>query len=408
LRILIYGINFYPELTGIGKYTGEMAFWLSLQGHEVRVVTAPPYYPDWQVSTEYSATRYSRETLSDNLKVWRCPLWVPSRPSGLTRLVHLATFALSSLPIAFSQIVWRPQVVFLVEPPLFCVPVGRLTAWLAGGQSWLHIQDFEIDAAFELGLLKSERLRRWVTGLERCLLRSFHRVSTISEKMQKRLRDKGVREEAVISFPNWVDTDDIKPLPVPSRFRQELGVGSDTMVALYSGNMGEKQGLDIVVETARKLQAKDDLLFVMCGDGAARERLQAVAVDLDNIRWLPLQPVERLNELLNMADIHLLPQRADAADLVMPSKLTGMLASGRPVVATALEGTQVAQVLDKAGVVVPPGDVDQFAEALVRLTKDPDIRKQMGEVGRRFALENLGRDAVLSIFEKNLKVLLTK
>src|SRR5580765_2752594 len=123
MRILLYGINFEPELTGIGKYTGEMARWLAAAGHEVRVVTAPPYYPGWSVQQPYRAGRYLREDWH-GVAVFRAPLWVPRRVSGLKRLVHLASFALSSLPVLFAQWRWQPQVVWVTEPPLFCTPAA--------------------------------------------------------------------------------------------------------------------------------------------------------------------------------------------------------------------------------------------------------------------------------------------
>jgi colanic acid biosynthesis glycosyl transferase WcaI len=124
MKILLYGINFAPELTGIGKYTGEMAAWLVAQGHDVRVVTAPPYYPAWAVSPGYSGRTYRTEDWH-GAKVLRCPLWVPSQPGGLKRLLHLASFALSSLPVMLGQVFWRPQVVWVVEPALFCAPTAE-------------------------------------------------------------------------------------------------------------------------------------------------------------------------------------------------------------------------------------------------------------------------------------------
>ena len=134
MKILLYGINFAPELTGIGKYTGEMAAWLAAQGHQVRVVTAPPYYPDWAVGAGYSARTWRRERWQ-GVDVWRCPLWVPPRPGGAKRLVHLASFALSSLPVMLRQLLWRPEVVWVVEPPLFCAP----TAWAVAQIGRAHV-----------------------------------------------------------------------------------------------------------------------------------------------------------------------------------------------------------------------------------------------------------------------------
>src|SRR5665811_649755 len=138
MRILIVGINYAPELTGIGKYTGEMAEWLVTQGHAVRVVTAPPYYPEWHIGNAYSAWRYHFEEMN-GVNIWRCPLWVPAKPSGLKRLIHLASFALSSFPVILGQILWKPDVVIAIEPPLTCAPVSLLVSRLAGAKAWLHI-----------------------------------------------------------------------------------------------------------------------------------------------------------------------------------------------------------------------------------------------------------------------------
>jgi len=397
MRILIYGLNFSPELTGIGKYTGEMSEWLVARGHDVRVVTTPPYYPEWKVSPDYSTWRYRLEG-----RIWRCPLWVPSRPSGLKRVLHLASFAASSLPAVLLHALWRPDVVWVVEPTLFCAPAAWLVARLGGGRTWLHIQDFEVDAAFELGLLRSPILRNWIGYLERWWMNRFDRVSTISANMLARLHTKGVEVERMVLFPNWVDTKSIFPSSEENWVRKELGLGSEVLVALYSGNMGDKQGLEVIVAAARILVHQPHICFVMCGNGVARTHLEKDAEGLTNIRWLPLQAAERFNDLLNAADIHLLPQRANAADLVMPSKLTGMLASGRLVVATASLGTAIAEVVVGRGVVVPPEDPAIFAQAILRLAGDSDLRKRLGAAARKYAVDNLDNEVILRQFEKEL------
>ena len=472
LRILIYGINYSPELTGIGKYSGEMAEWLASHGHEVRVVTAPPYYPEWRVAEGYSAWGYRREVhplpdgitshstrLPNNasqvagynpppqgggdLLVWRCPVWVPRRPSGAKRLLHLASFALSSLPVMLRQIFWKPDVVMVIEPPLMCAPVALLVARLCGAKAWLHIQDFEVDAAFDMGILPPGRLRNWMLRVERILMRAFDCVSTISPKMLARVVEKGVDPVRAVLFPNWVDTEMIHPLDGVGALRAELGIAADRIVALYSGNMGEKQGLEVVLEAAKKLQAErnkgqvnfseasptptlprwereakkveheelapcifnlaPDVLFVLCGDGAARQRLMERYPDLPNVMWMPLQSLDRLNELLNMADIHLLPQREGVADLVMPSKLTGMLASGRPIIATAQPATQVASVVSRCGIVTMPGNVEELIQGVARLAIDADLRAEYGKKARMYALKNLDKQVILDCFEKDLK-----
>lgn len=386
-RALLIAINYWPELTGIGKYMGEMAEWLVDQGVDVRVVTAPPYYPAWRVDSRYSAWRYRSETRG-GVRILRCPLWVPRRPSGLTRIVHLASFAVSALPILlWWGLRWRPTDVFVVEPPLFCAPGALGAARLAGGRAWLHVQDFEVDAAFDLGILKSKRLRGWVLRAERWLMGRFDLVSTISNRMLGRLGEKGVDIDRQMLFPNWVDLETIHP-ETGSPLRAEWGIAETDTVILYSGNLGEKQGLEVLVAAAMELRDRPRLRVVICGDGAARQRLERMATAIPSVVFKPLQPVERLNDLLNLADIHVLPQRADAADLVLPSKLTNMLASGRPVVATANPGTEVAELVRGCGMVIPPDDPAALAAALGTLADAPDHRRALGKLARALA-ENL-------------------
>jgi colanic acid biosynthesis glycosyl transferase WcaI len=404
LRILLLGLNYAPELTGIGKYSGEMMEWLAEHGHDVRVVTAPPYYPAWKVREDYSWWQYCKEVSPAGVQIYRCPLWVPSHPSGVRRMVHLGFFATSSLPVMLASVLWRPHLVIVVEPAFFCAPTAIFTALLAGAVSWLHVQDFEIDAAFQLKLLPAKgAIHDFALAYERLVMRGFTRISTISSNMIQRLTEKGVKSAKTVHFPNWVDVDSVRPLDGPNQIRCELGIRDNQVVLLYSGNLGVKQGLETLPPLARELRHDRRLHFVFCGDGALRPQLEQMTAGLENVSLLPLQPAERLNELLNAADIHLLPQKEDAATLVMPSKLTGMLASGRPVIATAPHGTQVAEVVSSCGINVPPGDVNALRDAILLLAADAGLRKEMGRAARLFAEEHLGREQVLRRFEAEME-----
>lgn len=395
-RLLLIAINYWPELTGIGKYTGEMAEWLAENGWNVRVITAPPYYPAWRINPNYSGWRYHSEN-RHGVSITRCPLWVPKQLNGVKRILHLLSFGLSSFPLILWQAWrWRPDILFTVEPPLFCAPAALVGAWLGNAQSWLHVQDFEVDAAFELGILRSKRLRGWIVAVEKFLLMRFDRVSAISDRMVERLKQKKVVESRRVLFQNWVELDHIRPLRATSPLRAEWGMKDNEVVILYSGNLGEKQGLEIIIEAARKLQNQTEFVFLLCGDGAARLRFEQMAKGVANLQFKPLQAAARLNDLLNLADIHVLPQRADAADLVLPSKLTNMLASGRPVVATASAGTQVADLVRDCGIVVPPGDATVFADALSSLAKSRDLRRTLGLKARALAEQLWDKDRLLS------------
>jgi colanic acid biosynthesis glycosyl transferase WcaI len=407
LRLLFLGLNYTPELTGIGKYSGEMMEWLAARGHEVRVVTAPPYYPAWKVSEGYSQWRYRRETSPAGAAIYRCPLWVPERPKGLSRVAHLSSFAMSSLPVMLASASWRPHLVLTVEPAFTCAPVALLAARLCDAHAWLHIQDFEVDAAFHLGLLPARGLiQQLAQSIEQMVFGGFSRLSTISPRMVERLLQKGIEPSQTILFPNWVDVDAIRPQDGSSSLRAKLGIANDQIVLLYSGNMGMKQGLEMLPPIASRLRDRKNLHFVFCGDGAYRTQLEQAVAGFENVSFLPLQPLEHLNDLLNMADIHLLPQRAGAADLVMPSKLTGMLASGRPIIATAAPGTQIATAIEGHGIVVTPGDMEGFAHAVTLLQENSVLRQSMGQAARAFAERELARDPVLLRFEAAMEYLL--
>ena len=405
MRILVCSINFTPELTGVGKYSGEMVEWLLEQGHEVRVVTAPPHYPQWKVHEGYSAWQFSQERRSgttasiSELEVTRCPIWVPQVPRSWSRVLHLLSFSLSSWPAMLKNVFWNPDVVLLVAPTLFCSPQALCVARLSRAVAWLHVQDFELDAAFQLKEFSSNLLRRCIEGVERVLMRSFDHASAISEKMVQRLVAKGVGESRCVLFPNWVDTSVIYPLQHPVSLRVELGIADDSVVALYSGSLGKKQGMELLLDVSQRMAARPEVRFVFCVDGPSREQFAQVAKGSGNVVVLPLQPMSRLNELLNIADIHLLPQLACAADLVMPSKLTGMMASGKPVLATAEPGTQIAELLSQRGVVVPPGNLEAFVSGLIRLAESPELRKQLGRKAREYATTHMDRNYVLGRFE---------
>jgi colanic acid biosynthesis glycosyl transferase WcaI len=400
MRLLLYGLNFAPEPTGVGKFTGEMAAWLAGRGHDVRAVTAPPYYPAWR--RDRSVSIWGEQEWR-GVKIHRAPLYVPRRPSGARRILHLGSFAAASLPLALWQSArFRPDAVIAFAPTLMAAPGALAAAALGGALSWLHLQDFETEAAFGLGLVKGDAARRAALAAEGWLLRRFDRLSAISEPMRRRLLQKGVPLERTALLPNWVDLDAIRPLTGVSPLKARLGLPARALIALYAGTLGEKQGLEVLAEVARLLPSEPQIMIAIAGEGPARGRLAEAAAATGRLRLLPLQPAERLNDLLGLADIHLLPERAEASDLVMPSKLGGMLASGRPVIAAVRREGTVAAALDGSGLVVPPGDAAQLAEAILALATDPARRAACGAAARAAASRDWDRERILTGFEARL------
>lgn len=411
MKILVYGINYSPDLIGIAKYTTEMCMYLSQRGHEVRVVTAPPYYPAWRIKRPYRGYAYTSE-VQDNIKVLRCPLFVPKSPRARDRILHHLSFALFSAPVLVAEALrFRPDVVLSIAPSLMGTPAAVVAGKLSGAATWLHIQDFEVDAAFSMGMLAGSRFRRAALWLESRLLRAVDGVSAISTKMVDALLSKGVPRSRIAEFRNWVDISGITRMKESDAAAREIEIMRSSLLpegasvmALYAGSMAMKQGLEILAETARSLaDSRPDIGFVFCGSGVVKDRLKQSTEGLPNVRFLDLQPVEVFSRLLVSADIHLLPQCLEIQDLVLPSKLGGMLASGRPVVAMAHGGTQLASELVNVGLVIPPADVEALKSALVRLADDSELRHNLGDQGQQLARRRWDREVVLSELESRLQ-----
>jgi colanic acid biosynthesis glycosyl transferase WcaI len=386
-RILIYGMNYAPELAGVGKYTGEIAEYLAAEGADVTVVTTPPHYPGWAVQDGFR-NRYS-STIENGIRVLRTPLLLRRKMKGVWRLLAPLSFAASSAPVVFWQILrHRPETVFCVEPTLFASPVAQLAAKLVGARTVLHVQDLEVDAAFAVGHLGALGfLKTLGYAFERFTLKRFDKVITISYRMAEKLVEKGVAQQNMSVVRNWVDLSHIYPMTEESPYRAELGFTRDDFVVLYSGNIGAKQGLTVLLDAAEQLKDETSIHFVIAGEGPLKSDLQARYGTLANVRFLPFQPYARLNEFLNMADLHALPQDKGAADLVLPSKLGGMLASGKQVLVTADEGTELAEFVRGAAIVVPPGDASVIARTVASFSsiRQKDVSEKRGHLAKKLA-----------------------
>jgi colanic acid biosynthesis glycosyl transferase WcaI len=297
----------------------------------------------------------------------------------------------------------RPDILLAVTPSFLVAPIALTVSRLFGTPNWLHVQDFELDAAFELGMLAGGNLRRAAMSVESAILRKFDRVSTISSRMLERLHTKGASPELTVNFRNWVDTDTIKPADRMTQYRKQLGLSDRHIVALYSGSIAAKQGIESLAEAAAELQDKSpEVVFVFCGGGALLKHLVKITAPLSNVRFMDLQPNERMRELLATADIHLIPQRAQVSDLMLPSKLAPILASGRPAIAMALPGTQLAMEIEGAGISVPPSDRRALSDAIANLATDSDKRIRMGKQARALACTRWHKETILNEFEARL------
>jgi len=410
-KVLLCGLNYAPELIGAGKYSAEMAEWLSANGVPLRVVTSYPYYPEWKLRPGYSRHWYHSEDIQ-GIKVIRCPIWVPKEPSAVQRIFHLLSFGISSFFGMISQIFWRPDIIVVVAPTLTSVPAAIITSWFTRSKRWIHVQDYEVGAAFELGLMsRLGILRSLATRLERFLISRFDVVSTISEKMVTYAMDAiKVPKEKVVLVPNWAELERFGELDIDrSQVRMDLGWSEEAIVALYAGNIGEKQGLEIILEAAKILGDRQDIHFVICGDGLYKNRLKALAskMGLTRIQWMESLPSNDFESMMRCADIHLVTQLPEVADLVLPSKVGNILASGGPMVVTAERGTQLGEMSEHGEFAerVSPNDPKGFSEAIVRLAESSEKRTAMSEAAGIYSKQHFDREVILGQMKETLESL---
>ncbi len=391
-------MNYAPELVGVGRYTGEIGEFFASRGHELVVVTTPPHYPDWRAAASHSSNRWGRERLAE-ATVYRCPILLHPQMRGVRRLIAPFSFALSSAPVALWQILTRrPDVVVVVEPTLLVAPIALLAARLTGARTVLHVQDLETDAAFAVGHLGGGGLlERCARAFERAATRSFDRVITISQRMADKLGSKGVAGAKMRVIRNWVDLESVKPMTSPSSYRRELGLKDDDFVVLYSGTLGAKQGVQLLIDAAKALEGRPNIVFVVAGEGPMRPDVERAAASLPNLRVFGFQPEARLGDFLSIADVHVLPQQRAAADLVLPSKLGGMLASGRRIVITADPGTELADFAHSCCALTPPGDADALAQAILAYSESPADPGETAE--RLLRAQALSKRRIIHDFE---------
>jgi colanic acid biosynthesis glycosyl transferase WcaI len=397
-RILVIGINFSPELTGIGKYTGEMVQWLVQEGYDCNVITGFPYYPDWKIKYPYKGLFYKKEVPdAGRLKIYRCPLYVPKSPTGLKRVLHDASFFLSSLFVVILFLFKKKnQYVFCIAPPFHMGFLALFYRFIKGGKIIYHIQDMQIDAARDLKVLKPDWIFTLLFAFEKVILNHVDIISTISQGMLKRISAKV--DKPVLLFPNWAETEALFPMPKNEEMKKELGFDPQDKIVLYSGGIGEKQGLESLIRVAKQMEDNKNIKIVICGAGPYKDKLIHFAEEnkLINIRFLPLQGKDVFNSFLNLADIHLVLQKKEAGDLVMPSKLLNILSVGGLAIVMANPGTSLFEMIrdNNMGVIIPPEDEKALKEAILNCCSQDYVLQRKN--ARNYAEVYLNKTAILN------------
>jgi colanic acid biosynthesis glycosyl transferase WcaI len=387
MKIIVWGINYAPELTGIAPYNVALCDYLLAQKHDVRMLTSFCYYPAWKKLPE-DRGRLFRTDKMKGVPVHRVWHYVPAKVSSLKRIIHEGTFVtLSALRFLFLP---KPDALVVMSPPLLLGAAAWFVTRFKRCPFVFHVQDLQPDAAAGLGMIKQGWLMKALFWLEKFAYARAARVGGIMPGMLDAYRRKGVPEKKIFEFPNGVTLPDPAKFPARGGFRQRNGFKADEFIALYSGNLGVKQGLDVLVEAARHV--KDPRVrIVICGEGATKEVLVKRVADLGlkNVSMLPLQPEAEYHSMLVDADLCVITQQKGSGKYFFPSKLLTTLAFAKPVLTVADQESELSEAVGKGkfGVSVEPGHAEKLGRELDRIAGNPAGLKELGEAGRRYVAQ---------------------
>ena len=401
LRIVVLGPHFDPDTAPTGRVLSRIVDELGRRGHELHVVAALPWYRTHAIEPGWTG-RPSRTDRTDWGSVRRVhPFPGGDRRNLLRRAAGFAGFSILAGWAGLGAGGWfrRADAVIAMSPPLTIGLTGRVVAWAHRAPLVFNIQDVFPDATIETGAITDPRVIAAARALERASYRVADAVTVLSDDLRANVVGKlpAARADRVLTIPNFVDTNRIRPADRMTPYRAELGIGVEPVV-LYAGNIGYSQSLDLVVAAARQLP---QATFLVNGDGSARAAIEAAAAGVPNMRVAGFVPDDRLVELLATGDIHLVPLRRGLGAVSVPSKTYSILAAGRPVVAAIDPGTEVPRLLAASGcgVAVPPDELEPFVAALAGLLDDPERAAAMGRAGRDWVTGIASPAAVAAAYE---------
>jgi colanic acid biosynthesis glycosyl transferase WcaI len=398
IKVAVVGINYSPEPTGIAPYTTGLAAGLTSRGHDVRVLTGYPHYPQWQRTGLGTPLRSDDEV--HGVRVRRLDHVVPSGSSWAGRVAMELTFGLQVLTSQWGE----PEVVVCVSPPLLATAMAVARARMTWRRPALGIlvHDLYGRGAAEAGV-SSRAVARILDRLESATFRSADGVAVIHTGFATSLvRELGVDPRRIREMRNWNHVGAPDPL-ASAAFRAAHHWAPDDIVVLHAGNMGHKQGLENVIAAA-ELAARTGsrARFVLLGDGNQRASLQSAAAGLENLEFLPPVSETDFPAALGAADVLLVNERPGVAQMALPSKLTSYFRSGKPILAaTDARGLTASELAASGGGVCVPADrPDLLLNEAVRLARDRILAGRLATRGRRYCDALLSEDAALDRHEQ--------
>ncbi len=382
-RLLFINQYYWPDHASTAQHLADLAEALAAEGFECHVLCGQGAYKP-------GSPRLPKQEIHNNVHIHRVPATSLGRRSTLTRMIDYLSFYARAVALAL----FLPRfdaVVTLTTPPIIGL-VGTILRRLKGTRHVYWSMDLHPDASLAVGHLSPNRLVRSLAWLSDFVYRQADKVVVLGPYMADRIIAKKARPDRVTQVPVWSRRDEVYPLARQGHpLRASLGL-SDKFVAMYSGNLGIAHSFEEFLEAARRLQVREDIVFLFVGGGPRLAEVRAAkeCEGLDNVVLLDYFPREQLHVSLSVADVHLISMRREMTGIVVPGKLYGVMASGRPAIFVGPEHCESADTIRQAdcGLTIRLGDVAGLVEGLTRLAADQALAQQMGARGRAAFLSN--------------------
>lgn len=403
MHVLFVTPYYRPEVGAPQTRISETAPRLVARGHQVTVLTTLPNYPSGRVPEEYRHGR-RRDEMLDGVRVIRVWSYISPNRGFLKRVLSQLSFGILAPLLAAGKFA-PPDVIVVESPPLFDAFAGRWLARRFRRPFIFTVADIWPESAVQLGMLRNRLAIRLAERLETGTYRRARFVWAVTAGIQQTLIGRGIPREKIFFLPNGVDCSKFRPLP-RDEARKQLGWDQAPFTLLYAGTIGLAHGLEIVLDAAERLRERDDIRFMLVGEGATKADLMAAAEarGLRNVIFMPAQPHDRMPLVLSAADACLTSLRkVPLFEGALPSKMYEAMACARPLV-LAVDGEARELVERQAGaaVHVEPGNAAALAEAVVQLAENPRLGAMLGERGRRFVQAHFDRDLLVGRLQVHL------
>lgn len=407
MKIAFICAVFPPEPEPSGTMARQLAGRLSLSGHSVSVVVPFPNRPHGELYSGYRRRVRDVSVAPEGYRLVRCATWlIGKRRRSLNRLLENITFGLSAACAVFRE--GRPDVMIVETWPLFAVQFAALLAHWWRVPFLYYVKDVYPEAAEGVGLLRDgSPVTRLCRVWDSRLCRSSAIVIVISYKMRDLMAtSRALPDTHFAVIPDWLDAKEFPVQPIDNAWRREQDIPANAFVAMFGGTLGLVSGVGILIDVARLLRDRPDVLIVCVGEGMEKNRMidRARSLELQNIRFLPFQPRERVSEVQGAANVTLLTMQPCYSDASVPSKLISYMASGRAVICAAPRHAAVAEIVagSGAGLVTESGNPGALAQAISHLAQHPAETACMGRRARSYFEQHFTLDRADEQFSKLL------